>query len=91
MKPENILVDSEGNYKIADFGLATDKNVDELKDILGTQRRMAPEILEGKQYKGSEVDIFALGTILFNVVTNFQHPFEATTEEDKNYKMIKDG
>ena len=77
MKPENILIDSQGNYQIADFGLATDKNIDKLEDILGTQRRMAPEILEGKPYKGSEVDIFALGTILFNVVTNFQHPFEA--------------
>ena len=71
MKPENILIDSQGNYQIADFGLATDKNINELRDILGTQRRVAPEILEGKQHKGSEIDIFALGTILFNVVSNF--------------------
>ena len=52
---------------------------------------MAPEILEGKQYKGSEVDIFALGTILFNVVTNFQHPFEVANAQDAKYKLLMDG
>lgn len=88
LKPENILIDESGNFKIADFGLATDKDVDKLKDILGTQRRMAPEIAERKEYKGSEVDIFAIGTILFNIVTNDQDPFNAATKEDENYKLI---
>ena len=32
IKPDNILIDSEGNYKIADFGMATDQNINELKD-----------------------------------------------------------
>ena len=91
MKPENILLDSEGNYIIADFGLATDKNIDKLDDILGTKRRVAPQICEGKQYKGTEVDIFALGTILFNVVTNLQHPFKLATATDPQYKLLMDG
>ena len=52
---------------------------------------MAPEILEGKQYKGSEIDIFALGTILFNMVTNFQHPFEAATAQDAKYQLLMNG
>ena len=91
MKPENILVDSEGNYVIADYGLATDKNIDKLEDILGTQRRMAPEIFEGKEYKGPAIDIFAVGTILFNIVTNFQHPFEVANADDPKYKLLMDG
>ena len=74
LKPENILIDKEGNFKIADFGLATDKNIEKQLDVLGTKCRMAPEIFEasgGKEYKGPAVDIFAVGTILFNIVTNY--------------------
>ena len=71
LKPENILLDRMGNFKIADFGLATDKNIGQLRDILGTKCRMAPEIFEDREYKGTEVDIFAVGTILFNIVTNY--------------------
>ena len=70
LKPENILVDASGDFKIADFGLATDKNIENLVDILGTKRRMAPEIIDGKEYQGAKVDIFAMGTILFNIVLN---------------------
>lgn len=34
----------------------------------GTERYMAPEIIEGKPYKGNTTDIFALGVILFVMV-----------------------
>ena len=90
LKPENILVDGSGNFTIADFGLATDKNIDNLVDILGTKRRMAPEIIEEKEYKGAEVDIFAMGTILFNIVLNHKQPFDSATKEDEKYKLLLD-
>ena len=35
----------------------------------GTERYMAPEIIEGKPYKGTTTDIFALGVILFIMVS----------------------
>ena len=44
LKLENILVDSQLNLKLADFGFATYKNVKKLKSFKGTKTYMAPEI-----------------------------------------------
>ena len=52
LKPENILVDEMLNIKIADFGFATFKQIDNLKSYRGTSIYMAPEIKEGKVYDG---------------------------------------
>lgn len=75
LKPENILIDSNLNLKIADFGFACDKDIDCLQDYRGTKGYMAPEIKQGYRYRGSEVDIFALGVILFIIVMGAL-PFE---------------
>lgn len=50
---------------------------------------MAPEILEGKPYKGTSVDVFALGVTLFAVVTGVM-PFErrANKDSDQLYQLI---
>jgi serine/threonine protein kinase len=53
LKLENILVDERLNLKIADFGFACYKNIDSLKSYRGTMTYMAPEIKEGKTYKGT--------------------------------------
>lgn len=72
-KLENILVDGGFNLKICDFTLA--KTIAEGSMVgvfyshVGTERYMAPEINEGKPYKGNTTDIFALGIILFVMVT----------------------
>jgi len=68
LKLENILIDEQLNLKIADFGFACYKNIDSLKSYRGTMTYMAPEIKEGKQYKGSQVDMFSIGVILFIIV-----------------------
>jgi serine/threonine protein kinase len=52
LKLENILVDDSLNLKIADFGFASYKSIDCLKSYRGTMTYMAPEIKEGKYYKG---------------------------------------
>jgi serine/threonine protein kinase len=53
LKLENILVDVQLNLKIADFGFASAKSIDCLKSYRGTLTYMAPEIKEGKVYKGT--------------------------------------
>jgi len=72
LKPENLLIDSKFNVKFVDFGFATAaKDADTLSSYKGTEAYMAPEILEGCQYNGFKVDIFALGTILFIMYAGF--------------------
>ena len=71
MKIENILLDHDGTLKIADFGLAgptMGRDGDGyLETKCGTLLYMAPEIHQGKPYKGTQVDIFACGVILFMI------------------------
>ncbi len=68
LKLENILVDGQLNLKIADVGFACYKNIDCLNSYRGTMTYMAPEIKEGKVYKGTQVDLFSFGVILFIIV-----------------------
>ena len=75
MKPENILIDQNLNLKIADFGLATNKNVHEMSGWRGTKVYSAPEICENKIYDGAKSEIFALGVILF-VMVHGKFPFK---------------
>jgi len=68
LKLENILVDDMLNLKIADFGFACYKSIDQLKSYRGTMTYMAPEIKEGKTYDGTQVDLFSVGVIIFIIV-----------------------
>ena len=85
LKTGNILLDNKFNPKICDFGFSTyiQKN---LKDKLGTPEYMAPEIYKGN-YDGEKVDIFALGVILFNLITGI-YPFEEAKITNKVYRLI---
>ena len=51
---------------------------------------MAPEIREEKVYDGRQVDIFALGVILFVLVLGI-FPFTEAKKEEENYKLIIEG
>lgn len=68
LKLENILVDKHLNLKIADFGFACYKSIENLKSYRGTMTYMAPEIKESKAYDGTQVDLFSVAVILFIIV-----------------------
>jgi serine/threonine protein kinase len=87
LKLENILVDDQLNIKIADFGFASYKNIDCLKSYRGTMTYMAPEIKEGKQYKGTQVDLFSFGVILFILVHGI-FPFKEARTEEYFYNLL---
>uniref|UniRef100_A0A8D2DCZ5 Eukaryotic translation initiation factor 2 alpha kinase 2 n=1 Tax=Sciurus vulgaris TaxID=55149 RepID=A0A8D2DCZ5_SCIVU len=64
LKPNNIFLVDEKHIKIGDFGLVTSLNNDEQRTRnKGTRRYMSPEQISLEEY-GKEVDIFALGLIL---------------------------
>ncbi len=80
LKPQNIMIDRDGNAKIMDFGIARSlhtKGVTGTGVIIGTPEYMAPEQAEGRDVD-HRTDIYALGAILFEMVTG-RVPFEGET------------
>jgi len=90
LKLENILLDDQLNIKIADFGFASYKNIDCLKSYRGTMTYMAPEIKEGKHYKGSQADLFSFGVILFILIQGI-FPFKEARTEEYFYNLLCSG
>ena len=68
LKLENILVDQNGNIKVADFGMATwqdNSRGKQLRTSCGSPHYAAPEIISGKPYNGASADIWSCGVILY--------------------------
>jgi TolB-like protein/Tfp pilus assembly protein PilF len=80
LKPSNIMIDKDGNAKIMDFGIARSlagAGTTAEGAILGTPEYMSPEQVEGKP-ADVRADVYALGVILFEMVTG-RPPFEGET------------
>merc|ERR1712159_698527 len=90
LKLENILVDDQLNLKVADFGFATYKKINKLKSYRGTMTYMAPEIKEGKQYDGRQIDVFSTGVILFIIVQGI-FPFKEAKKDEYFYNLLLNG
>ena len=76
LKPENLLLDSEKNIKIVDFGLSNTYLGEEcLQTACGSPCYAAPEMIAGNKYQGLQVDLWSCGVILFAMVSGFL-PFE---------------
>jgi serine/threonine-protein kinase len=80
LKPQNIMIDRDGNTRIMDFGIARSleaKGLTESGVMIGTPQYMSPEQVEGIK-ADQRSDIYSLGIILYEMVTG-KVPFEGST------------
>lgn len=88
LKPENLLLTSNGLVKIVDFGLSNiyAKN-NLLKTACGSPCYAAPEMIAGRQYQGLKADLWSLGVILYAMVCGYL-PFEDKNTNNLYWKIM---
>lgn len=88
IKTENILLNSDYQCKLADFGLSMEKkHKAPLFSLSGTDGYFPPEALMNKPYDLIQCDIFALGVCLFIIVCGTK-PFCSAQRLDAHYRQI---
>ncbi|NXX48589.1 SIK2 kinase, partial [Tricholaema leucomelas] len=79
LKAENLLLDNNMNIKIADFGFGNFyKSGEPLTTWCGSPPYAAPEVFEGHQYEGPQLDIWSMGVVLYVLVCGAL-PFDGPT------------
>eukprot|EP00092_Neocalanus_flemingeri_P097980 GFUD01124927.1.p1 GENE.GFUD01124927.1~~GFUD01124927.1.p1 ORF type:complete len:980 (-),score=158.40 GFUD01124927.1:484-3423(-) len=88
LKAENLLLDQDGNIKLADFGFSNYFTPGcPLSTWCGSPPYAAPELFEGKQYDGPKADIWSLGVILYVLVSG-SLPFDGQTLQDLRSRVV---
>ena len=88
IKPGNVLINEDGDAKIADFGIARLDSSDHLYngEVLGTPAYMSPEQLTGGEVDG-RTDIFSLGVILYTMLSGYR-PFQGNGPRTIGFKVV---
>jgi serine/threonine protein kinase len=89
IKLQNILLNSNFNIKLIDFGFARNIKDGLISEITSSRFYNAPEMFccATKGYDGVIADIFSLGIVLFILVMGF-YPFDKPNMTDSRYKLI---
>ncbi len=84
IKPENIILKADGTAKLADMGLAVDKEIHAKRRItkagvaMGTPFYLSPEQVQGEEEIDIRSDLYSLGATIYEMVTG-KPPFEGET------------
>lgn len=89
LKLNNIFIDDKMQVKIGDFGLSTqlERKGQKKKTICGTPNYIAPEVLDNKRGYSHEIDVWALGVIIYTLLFG-RPPFQAETAQE-TYARIR--
>ena len=90
IKPQNIMVQPDGNVKVMDFGIARAKNsvMTQTSSVLGTAHYISPEQAQGKDLTAAS-DIYSLGIVLYEATTG-QLPFDGPDAVSVALKQVND-
>ena len=92
IKPANILVGSNGQVKVADFGIAramnagTESNLTQAGSVMGTATYFSPEQAQGAQ-PDPRSDLYSLGIVLYEMVAG-SPPFSGENPVSIAYKQV---
>lgn len=92
LKPSNLLLTKDGKLKLSDFGIARDTQATQLTaagKTVGTMAYMAPEQITGRQPVSRKTDLYALGCVLFEMLTG-RPPFQSETQPELLFKHIEE-
>lgn len=90
LKPGNLLIAKDGTLKLSDFGIARDTQATALTQAgktVGTMAYMAPEQISGKTPVNQRTDLYALGCVMFEMLTG-RTPFESETSAELLFKHL---
>lgn len=93
IKPHNMMVDTDGRLKIADFGIAraaadADHGLTEAGSIVGTAQYLSPEQAQGMDVSAPS-DLYSLGVVMFEMATG-RVPFDGDSPVNVALKHVKD-
>lgn len=90
IKPQNIMVQPDGNIKVMDFGIARAKNSvkTQTSSVLGTAHYISPEQAQGKELTAAS-DIYSLGVVMYEAVTG-QLPFDGPDAVSVALKQVNE-
>ncbi|MBI1347575.1 protein kinase [bacterium] len=92
LKPANLLLSPDGQVKLTDFGIARDTTATALTaagKTVGTYAYMAPEQIRGKPPVDRRTDLYALGCVLFEMLTG-ETPFDSDNAGELLVKHLQD-
>lgn len=89
IKPGNIMLDSEGNVKLADLGLAKKISQETVQQMEGTLYYISPELAQGLPDPDCRADMYSLGALLYDMLTGTM-PFADYEPIEAMHKHITD-
>lgn len=89
IKPQNIFVSRDGDYKLGDFGIAKISEKTASGTRIGTFRYMAPEVYYSRPY-GHQSDIYSLGLVMYWMLNERKAPFVPLGNQIPDASMVNE-